>query len=295
MKIVVTGSLGHISKPLSEKLIKAGHQVTIVTSQAGKIGAIESIGAQAAVGSLEDADFMLRTLQGADAAYLMIPPTHNPGNSWIAYQRRLADLLTEAVAKSKVARVVLLSSVGAHLGKGAGPVDGISYFEWKLNQLKTLHLRILRPSYFFYNLFSQIGMVKGMNIFGGNFGGSDEKLVLTHTEDIADAAAEELLKPFKGQAIRYVASDERHPREVAAVLGKAVGKPGLPWVEFKDEDSLGGMLQAGVPEVIAKAYVEMGGSLRKGKMQEDYWKNRPRLGKRKLEDFAKEFAAAYNH
>jgi hypothetical protein len=38
----------------------------------------------------------------------------------------------------------------------------------------------------------------------------------------------------------------------------------------------------------------MGRALREGTMQKDYWKNRPLLGKVNLNNFAKEFAAAFN-
>ena len=53
------------------------------------------------------------------------------------------------------------------------------------------------------------------------------------------------------------------------------------------------MIQAGLPEEIAKNYAEMGNALQTGVMAEDYWKHRPVLSKIKLEDFAKEFAAVY--
>ena len=54
------------------------------------------------------------------------------------------------------------------------------------------------------------------------------------------------------------------------------------------------MLQAGLPEEIARNYTEMGQALQSGIFMEDYLKNRPlQLGKTKLEDFAREFAAAY--
>jgi len=39
---------------------------------------------------------------------------------------------------------------------------------------------------------------------------------------------------------------------------------------------------------------EMNASRRNGVLHEDYFKNKPILGKVKLEDFAKEFAAVYN-
>jgi hypothetical protein len=95
--------------------------------------------------------------------------------------------------------------------------------------------------------------------------------------------------------VRYIGSDERSTDEIAAVLGQAVGKPGLRWVVFSEEQALQGMIQAGLPEEIARNYVEMGVGLRTGLMFEDYWKHRPdTLEKTKLEDFGHVFTAAYN-
>lgn len=71
MKITVTGSLGNISKPLAETLVKAGHEVTIVSSSEDKRQAIESLGAKAAIGSVGDAVFLTQAFTGADAVYTM--------------------------------------------------------------------------------------------------------------------------------------------------------------------------------------------------------------------------------
>ena len=131
---------------------------------------------------------------------------------------------------------------------------------------------------------------------GGNFfGESDEKLVLTHTNDIAKEVAAALSdQELTGHTIQYIAGDERKPSEIAEVIGKAIGKD-LKWVTFSDEQTLGGMLQAGLPEFAAKMYTEMGACIRNGKMQEDYWKNIPKKSSIKLEDYLPEFVAAYNH
>ena len=188
----------------------------------------------------------------------------------------------------------MLSSIGAHMGNGAGPVDGLADYEGLLRELTNVNVKVLRPSYFMYNLFGMIPMINTMQIMGGNFGGTDEKLVLVHTDDIAAAAAEELQAlNFKDYSVRYVASDERSTDEIAALLSAAIDQPGIPWVVFSDEQALAGMKQAGLTETMAEAYTTMGNALREGKMQEDYWKNRPTLSPAKLEDFAKAFAAAY--
>jgi len=295
MNYVITGSLGHISKPVVQKLRASGHSVTVITSNASKSKDIETLGANVAVGSVEDRNFLKKAFAGAQAAYLMIPPNWALTGSWIDYQKGVINNYIEALKTNRIKNVVLLSSIGAHMGKGAGPVDGLSVAEWHLSQLKDVNVKIVRPSYFFYNLMGMIPMIKNMNIMGSNFGSSKEKLVLTATSDIAEVVANELLNlKFKGHTIRYIASDERHPKEIAEILSKAVGKPGTPWIEFKDEDALNGMLQNGLSKEIATNYMTMGAALRNGKMQADYWKNKPALGKVKLEEFVKEFTAAYN-
>jgi uncharacterized protein YbjT (DUF2867 family) len=294
MNYVITGSLGHISKPIVEALVQANHQVTVITSKQENAQAIEALGAKAAIGSVEDAAFINNTFAGADGVYVMIPPSWATTN-WLAYQQQVADNYVTAIAANNIKHVVQLSSIGAHMRKGAGPIDGLGYLEEQLGSLKNTNVLFLRPSYFFYNLFSQIDLVKNAGIFGANYGG-DEKLVLVDTNDIAAAASNALLHlNFTGHTIQYIASDERTTAEIAEVLGNAIGKPGTPWVLFTNEQSLQGMLGAGLPATIAEGYTQMGSSINAGLIQEDYWKNRPAtLGNLKLEAFAEQFAAAYN-
>lgn len=295
MNYVITGSLGHISEPVVEQLVEAKHNVTVITSNAERVSSIEALGAKALVGSVEDAAFINAAFAGADVVYLMIPPNFNPEGKWIDFQKKVADNYVAAVKSNNVGHVVLLSSVGAHLGTGTGPVDGASYLETKLTEAN-INAKFLRPGYFYYNFFSMLGMAKHAGILGSNFGGNDSKLVMSDPSDIAVAAAEELLNPtFTGQSVRYLSSDERTTTEIAAVLGKAIGKADINWVPFTDEQATEGMKQAGLADTIVNGYVEMGASLRSGKFAEDYWKNCPATqGKVKLEDFATQFAHAYN-
>ena len=293
MKYVITGGAGHISSPLTEKLLNAGHDVTIIGRSAEKLQALVNKGAKAALGSVEDAAFVKNAFAGADAVYAMIPPNFAAEN-FRHYQNTVARNYVDAIIANNIKNVVVLSSIGAHLGNGCGPVDGIADFEDLLKK-QNINVKFLRPSYFMYNLFNMIPLIKGMNIVGSNFGGNDDKIILVHTDDIADVAAEELLAlNFTGFSVRYIAGDEKTGAEIAEALSKAIGKPGIPWVEFSDEQLLQGMKQAGLKETMAEGYTMMGRALREGKMQEDYRKHKPVLGKVKLEDFTKEFAAAFN-
>lgn len=293
MKIVVTGSLGHISRPLAEKLIAENHDVTIISSKAEKIKEIKALGAKAAIGTVEDVDFLTSVFRGADAVYTMVPPFLGAAD-WKKYIGSIGENLAAAVKASGVNYVVNLSSIGAHMPEGCGPVSGLYFAEKAYNQLEGVHVKHLRPGFFFYNFLGNIGMIRHMGIIGGNYG-NGTSMVLVHPNDIAAVAAEELtLRSFTGKSIRYIAGDERTTDEIADALGNAIGKPGLPWVDFSDEDTKAALIQAGLPEEIARNYAEMGAALRNGEMAAEYNAAKPiPFQPTRLADFAKEFAAVY--
>lgn len=293
MKFVVTGSLGNISKPLVEKLVAAGHAVTVISSKADKAEQIEALGAKAAIGSVEDVSFLTKTFTGADAVYTMVPPNFG-ADDWKKYIAGIGENYAAAIKASGVKNVVNLSSKGAHMKDGCGPVSGLFFVEKSLNGLPEVNVIHLRPGFFYPNFLANVGMVKHMGIIGGNYG-EGTTLVIVHPDDIAEVAVDELLGlSFTGKSVRYIVSDEKTTDEVAAILGKAIGKPELHWVNFKDEDTIGGMVQAGLPKNIAENYAEMGSAMRSGKMASDYLKNKPSVfGKTKLEAFAPVFAAVY--
>jgi len=296
MKYVITGSTGHISKPIAIALVKAGHEVIIVTSKKDRVKEIESLGAKASVGSVEDVPFLTKTFSGADVVYTMVPPVHD-AQDWKAYIAQIGKNYAEAIKTNNIKFVVNLSSVGAHMPDGCGPVSGLHRAEIALNALEDVNIIHLRPSYFYYNLLSTIGLIKNMGMIGSNYSMHDKTFVLTSPADIANIAIQKLLsRNFTGYSIEYIASDEVSTDDVASTLGKAINKPDLKWVEFTDEQALQGGLQAGLPEELAKNYTEMGHAIRTGQMIEDYWKHHPSaLGKVKLTDFAKTFAAAYSN
>jgi uncharacterized protein YbjT (DUF2867 family) len=294
MKIIVIGSLGHISKPLVEKLITAKHDVTVISSNTDRKSEIESLGATAAIGSVNDLAFVTETFKGADAVYTMVPPTYS-ASDWKQHIAGVGKIYAQAIAAAGVKNVVNLSSMGAHMPEGCGPVSGLYFVEQALNALESVNVKHLRPGFFYYNFMANIGMIKNMGIIGGNYG-EGAKLVIANPADIADAAAEEILAlSFTGKSIRYIASDEKTTDEIAAILGSAIGKPDLKWINFSDEQTMGGMLQSGVPEDVAKNYAEMGSAMRSGEMATDYLKNKPAIfGKTNFEAFAPVFAAAYS-
>lgn len=293
MKIIITGSLGNVAKPLAQQLIAEGHNITIISSNESKKSEIESLGAKAAIGSITDVDFLVTSFDNADAVFLMTPPNMG-GVNIVENTINAGKNYAEAVSKTGVKKVVMLSSIGVESPVETGPIKGLHHIEKLYSDLENTNVTFLRAGYFYINFFNDIPLIQNAGIIGANYPES-ASVPLVHPIDIAKAAAEELVKDSEGKTIKYIVSDVRPASDFAKVFGAAIGKPELPWIEFKDEDSLNGMLQAGLPQEMAELYAEMGRGVRTGVVQKDFLEHgSPVEGEIKLEEFAKEFALKFN-
>lgn len=293
MKIIITGSLGNISNPLAKQLVLKGHEVTIISRKADKKEEIVSLGAKAAIGSLEDTVFLEETFAGADAVYAMTPPNFAV-TDLIDYYQKIAISYSVAAKSAGVKHIVYLSSYGADQEKDTGIIVGSHLAEGILNEKAGTSVTCLRPGYFYYNLYGYLNMIRDKDMIGTNFGGMD-KLVMVSPFDIADAAAEELINLNPQSKVRYIASDERTCSDVARLIGEAIGKPDLQWLVFSDEQVRKIMLENGRPPVITDLLIQMGAAIHSGLLRSGYEKHKPELGKVKLSDFVKEFASAYHN
>lgn len=293
MNIIITGSLGHISKPLAIELVRKGHQVTVITSNPEKQKDIQALGASAAIGSLEDIDFLKLTFKDADGVYCMIPPNFSEPNQ-VAYYLRIGENYVNAIKASTIKRVIELSGYGAHLEKGTGFSEGSHKVENMLNTLPEVKVTHIRPGYFYYNLLHFVHMIKTAGFIASNFGG-DDKLAMASPKDIAAAIAAEFETTNPETKIRYVVSDDRTCNEVAAILGNAIGKTGLQWKTLTNEQMQTALESRGMSAATAATLVELGDATHKGLLREDYDLNKPiEMGKVKVEEFAKEFLIAFN-
>jgi len=189
--------------------------------------------------------------------------------------------------------VVHLSSIGAHLEKGTGLILAHHAVEVTLNNLPDVAITYMRPTAFYYNLYSFLPAIKNTGMISSNYGAGD-KVAWVSPIDIAAAIAEEIVTPLTGRKVLYVASEELTGNEVAGILGAAIGKPDLKWVVITNEQMQSRLEAVGMPAQTAAAFTEMNASIHSGELFADYYLNRPpALGKVKLAGFAKEFAAAF--
>ncbi|QHS59226.1 NAD(P)H-binding protein [Chitinophaga agri] len=299
MNIIITGSLGHIGKPLATRLVERGHSVTVITSKSERQSAIEALGARAAVGSFFDLDFLTRTFAGADIVYLMeawegIGSIYDKSVDFVAAFDKIGNNYKIAVEQSRVKRVVHLSSIGAHTDRGTGSLYLHNKVEGILDKLpEDVCIKYIRPVGFYTNLYRNLDSIRNQHSIVSTYGG-DKKEPWVAAEDIAALIAEEMEKPFDSRTVHYAVSDEISPNEIARILGEAIGKPELKWNVIPPDQMLSGMLAAGMNEWIASGFIAMQAAQASGSLYEDLYRYKPVPGKTKFTDFAKEFAQVYH-
>lgn len=300
MNIVITGSLGNIGKPLTKLLIAGGHRVTVISSKPERISAIEELGAIAAIGSIQDVEFLTKTFTGADAVYLMeawegIGSLFDNSIDFPAEFKKIADNYVKAVQRSGVTKIIHLSSIGAHSDQGTGSLLVHHHVEKVLGTLPgNVSIKFMRPVGFFSNVYRWLPMIQSQGAIIESYGGNHKEPWVS-PYDIAQTIAEEMEKPFIGRTVHYVASDEVSPTEIAEALGKAIGNQDLKWQVISSQELLNQMLSAGINEWIANGMVAMQQAQGDGSLYEDFYLNKPVLGKVKLADFAEEFAEVYHN
>ncbi|MCC4227893.1 NAD(P)H-binding protein [Zunongwangia profunda] len=299
MKIVLTGSLGRIGKPLTQNLVNNGHSVIVISSKPERQEEIEMLGAKAAIGRMQDVDFLINTFKGADAVYLMIAwdAIGNIFDKNINFPTEfinIAEKYKQSVKQSGVKKVVLLSSIGAHTNQGIGSLSVYKGIEDTMNQLPAdVSIKFMRPVAFYPNLFRFMQSIRTEEAIIQSYGGNTKEPWVSPL-DISNVIVEELEKPFEGRSFRYIASDEVSPNEVATILGEAIGNRKLKWQTVSAEQLLNGMQVSGMNEWVAKGFIEMQAAQGTGILYEDFYKNKPELGKVKMTEFTKEFASVYN-
>lgn len=254
---VIFGATGNTGGEVARHLLAGKQKVKVIGRSTEKLQAFTAKGAEAAIGDMLDAEFVNRALAGAKAVYWLIPPKYDEPD-FRAYQNRGGGIIADAVQKQGVQYVAHLSSIGAEVPDGTGPVAGLHDIEQKFNGLKNVNVLHLRAGYFMENLLLSLGMIKTMEINGSAIKG-DLKIAMIAARDIGAHAAARLAKlDFKGKVVQYLLGQRDLTLvEATRVVGKAIGKPDLQYVQFSYEQALAGLTQMGLNPDLAGRYVEM--------------------------------------
>jgi uncharacterized protein YbjT (DUF2867 family) len=290
---VITGATGNNGSKVTGILLSQGQKVRVVGRDAGKLQAFVDRGAEAAVGDLKDTGFLTRTCSGATAVFAMIPPNYAARN-FRAYQNEVGASIAAAIQNSGIKYVVNLSSQGADIPEGTGPIKGLHDQEGRLNKLEGVNILHIRPTYYMENLFMYIPMIKNMNMAGSAIRGN-QKFAMIAAKDIAAFVADRLIKKdFTGKSVNDLLGQRNvSMNEVITILGKKINKPDLKYVQFSYEDAEKGLVAAGVSEDLSRLLIEMSRALNEGLFAVNVQRTKENTTATSIEEFADTFAEVY--
>jgi uncharacterized protein YbjT (DUF2867 family) len=291
--VTVTGATGKVGRAVTEHLLKHGVGVRAVARSAAHLAPLAAQGAEAYAGTLEDTPFLTAAFRGAAAVFVMVPGSPPDVPDYLADQARMAARLAQALDRSGVERAVALSGQGA--GLRIGPLATFTELEKALQSLHGLAVVALRSCFQMTNHLGAIPLIRRAGINAGAFR-ADLPMPMIASRDIAAVAAEYLLAPtFSGYQVRDLLGPREYThREATAILGAAIDKPDLPYVEWSYTEAREHLLRVGVSASRAEALLQLQAALNGGTSNISPPRNAANTTPTTLEAFARDtFVPAY--
>ncbi len=288
------GANGNITSKAARLLLGQGKTVRVIGRDAIRLKPLRDAGAELAVGDALDVTFLAQAFRGANAVYTTIPPDYTTPDHR-QFQNAVGEAIAQAIAKSGVRVVVNLSSAGASLPGGTGPIVGLHEQEQRLNKLAGVNILHLRPGYFMENHFHAVSLIKATGVYPDLIA-SDVPIPMIATQDIAAVVANELVRPsFKGHVVKHLLGPRSLTMpEATGILGAAIGKPDLKYVEADPAQAKAGMVQLGFSRNFADLIEEMSRALSDGRINGTFTRDAASFTPTTLESFAPVFAQAYS-
>jgi uncharacterized protein YbjT (DUF2867 family) len=288
---VILGASGNTGSIIADSLLSKGKKVRVVGRDAERLQRFVRQGAEAFTADMSDAAALTKAFTGARAAYLLLPPITSRED-----QERESDAIAKAVRESGLRYAVYLSSYGAHVPEGTGPVTGLYSAEQKLNAIGGLNILHLRAAYFMENNLAAISMIQEMGIFGHALL-PDLKLPMTATRDAGNYAAQRILDlDFSGKQTRELLGErDLSMAEATAIIARGIGKPDLRYVQFPYDQVEQVLEQMGMPPKKAAVYIEMFKAINAGVLAAQEPRSRENTTPTSFEEFVRDvFAPAYH-
>lgn len=292
-KYAIMGATGQIGRVLTGELLRLGHKVKAIGRNPEKLAVLQNEGAEVIECEADDAEGLIQAFEGVNGVFAMIPPNFEVEDLRV-FQRDVGEAIETALQLAGVTRVVNLSSIGAALVEGTGPIKGLNKQERRLNDLSGIHVVHLRAGYFMQNLLWSIPGIKKEHVHRTLLKG-DLPVSMISTDDIGLKAAELLDHlTFTGKSVlEFIGPTEVTMDQVTSILGKEIGNPHLKYEEIPYPIASQALVSAGMKPLMAKLFFEMYQAFNDGKIQLTQPITPANKGKTTIEQFAKTFAKVY--
>ncbi len=290
----VTGATGNVGRGVAQALLAQGKKVRVIGRNTERLQPLVGKGADAFVGSLDDASAMTRAFSGVTAAIIITPPNLHE-QDYPAFQKNVGEALTAAIRGSDIRHIVNISSIGADTPKNSGPVNGLYGNEQRLNELEGVAILHARPTYFMENIFFSLDPIKNMDMVVGTLDG-DIKVPMIATRDVAAFVAKPLLSlDFSGiSTVDILGAADISMQQVTKAIGTAVGKE-FTYMQAPYDAAEKAMTEAGLSVGSARLMNELHRGINEGTHRPTEPRTTQNTTPTSINDFAREvFATVYN-
>ena len=263
--ITVMGATGNVGGQIVRRLLEAGEHVRAIGRNPQALAELEAAGAEPRAGDAADAAFLTEAFRGADAVHTMLPYSHTAPD-FGAEQARLSEAIVTAIRDSEVRKVVVQSSIGADLPSGTGFIAASLHpHEQRLRALDGVDLLLLRPTLFFESIVAAVDAIEATGV-NADVVAPDVPVPMIASRDVAEVAAAALRsRAWTGVEVRELLGPcDLTYAEATRILGAAIGRPDLQYVQLPDDEMAAALVQAGFTPDVAALHIEMGNALSAG-------------------------------
>lgn len=220
---VIAGATGRVGSAAARTLLAAGAPVRALVRRETDADRWRERGADACKVPLDDRAGLTDALRGASGFFAMLPFDLTV-DDLDAHADRLIASIAGAVADSGVGHVVMLSSGGADLAAGTGPITGLHRLESALRGTGTV-LLALRSGHFQEKVRDVVDIARTAGVYPVFAASADVPLPMVATTDLGRVAAETLSAAPSVRERVDVVGPRYSERTVADLLGAALGRP----------------------------------------------------------------------
>jgi uncharacterized protein YbjT (DUF2867 family) len=219
----IAGITGNVGGAAASALLGRGERIRAIVRDPAKGGAWASRGADVAVADLADAGALASAFEGITAAFVLNPPAYRDPDL-IARADELASAIRTAAREAGLHRLVVLSSIGAHIPTGTGNVATNRIFEEKLAAAAP-SVVFVRPAYFMQNWAWVAEAASNAGILPSFLAPAGRAIPMVSTADVGQAVADELLGSSRGRsAVELEGPEPVSPDDVVSAFAQALGR-----------------------------------------------------------------------
>jgi NAD(P)H dehydrogenase (quinone) len=236
----ITGITGKVGGALARALLADGQSVRAIVRDIDKGSAWTARGCALAQADMRDAAALTAAFDGAQGAFILPPSEFDPAPGFHE-AREVIDAVKAALVAARPARVVCLSTVGAHVDR-SNLLTQRTLMEQALSDLP-MPVTFLRPAWFIENAAWDVASARDIGVVASFLQPLDKPVPMVATADIGRVAATLLQQEWtQGSGKRVVELEGPRrvsPLDIAAAFGAVLNRevraeivPRVTWGEL---------------------------------------------------------------